>query len=199
MKRREALATVGVAISGVSGCVGRAMEATGLSDDTMPRRRVSIADADTVPAEYGVALDVEAMTPTVTPEHTADLRFKLSNVSDETKTVYTGGRPVFGKIENEENTPRLALIGPSDTATISTKEKGGNPCWMARDIIRWDIMHISELGQGDQEMLRVKVLDVESANKCFPSGAYRYSQGYRFERSGPDAFEWGFTLQVKEE
>lgn len=194
MRRREALAAAGAGLSGLSGCVGRAMEATGLAEETIPRRRLSIADADTVPAEHSLALDVEAVTPTVTPAHTAELRFELSNVGDETKTVFTGGRDVFGKMENEARTPRLALLEPSPGFAVSTEQKDGDPCWMARDIIRWDVMHANELEPGESAQITVSVFDVESANEC-PAGDLPVRPGLLVRR-GEDKRPTGVRVGV---
>ncbi len=200
MKRRTVLLGATTALSGGSGCLGRA-------NDSAPRstemgdfsRTVSIARTDSVPARFPVNLTLDVAQPNITSSQTARLTATVTNTgtSDGEFDV-----PYYKGASSDAGDPGILLYAHSAPDSPSTDD--------APDCIATDGKSENELGWSNEAAKTVSLDPDETASEkllvaddpttdgCFPTGTYGFETRFGGSSSGHDwKFDWGFTLRVE--
>lgn len=201
MNRRRLLAVLGTSAFG--GCLDRPV--TDFAADRTTRtagpsngdalQRISVASTGEIPSKYAVSVTVDVTERTVTTDHTASLRFTLTNDSDSAILVESGRRKAFGAFYSEGDAPKLLLASPDWSL-----EKVSERCWRPKgDVKPTDVVASYRLPAGESVTLDVEVWDLSADGEpCLQTGTYRFEHEYYLGPDGSSSeFTWGFDLSVE--
>ena len=212
MNRREVLTTLGVAGTvGLAGCGETVTSA--LSGDTPypegPQRRVMVAEQDTVPAEYGLHMEIEMRQSRITHAQTAHLRLTATNEGHARGISFSDQKcALFNRQKGWSDNPRgLALHNPTATEYIDRKENQ----WV-RDMppdksVGFDGYGcgVSTFESGATLTNEYLLWDDYRIEGYLEPGTYRWEEDIELtevppQPDGPDTlatFGWGFSLTVE--
>ena len=95
---------------------------TSVNTDTSDvQRRITLAEQDSVPQQYGVRMEVKVLHSTVTPQRTARLRVTMINIGARRSISFSGDSmcSLFNRGNGGSDSPRgLWLYSPSDAKDL---------------------------------------------------------------------------------
>lgn len=206
MDRRTLLTSVATTgVVGVAGC----QRLRAITGNDAARRRVRIADQDSVPESHQVRITVDLLEQSVTEAHPA--RIETSTTNEGPPRALSVGREIchlFNRSKGGSDDPAgLWLYRPEDTQSIDRE----NDRW-ERDRSRFSNRGYPAYGcsatrynNGESVSTEYEVWDDYAVGGYFESNTYRWEQEIHLwndpDAEGTDSstatFTWGFSLTVE--
>lgn len=194
MKRRRVMNCLSVTgAAALSGCLNvKEIMASG-----NPKKLVSIHSTDSIPPKFNIDISVKLDRDTITPSHTALLKFTVTNNSSNSVQIGDGHNQVYSGVvgtNKESSEPKLLLISTEEDVLKDPR------CWKpASSHSVPSLLKFETFDPNESKSIVYKILgqpDNKSTN-CIPISDYRFETTYHVKHeTNEQRFTWGFDISI---